>query len=191
MTKMDKKITLRLASASDAERILAIYAPYVTDTTVTFEYEVPSVQEFAFRIVNILQKYPYYVALVDGVIAGYCYAAPFRGRAAYDWSVETTIYIKQDFRGYGIGSMLYSALEATLKTQGVLTMISCIAYPNPPSNAFHEKMGFRKVGHFSQSGYKLGQWVDIVWLEKHIGEHDTIPSPVTPFSILGNLGNNE
>ena len=182
---MDQKITLRLAEVSDAEKLLEVYAPYVTDTTVTFEYDVPTAREFAMRISKILRQYPFYVALVDGEIAGYTYASPFRSRAAYDWSVETTIYIKQEFRGYGIGSMLYSALEETMKTQGVLTMISCIAFPNPPSTAFHEKMGFRKVGHFSQSGYKLGRWVDIVWMEKHIAAHHDVPTGVIPFSEMG------
>ncbi len=181
---MDKKITLRLADVSDAEELLEVYAPYVTDTTVTFEYEVPTAREFAVGISKILRQYPYYIAMVDGAVAGYTYAVPFRAQAAYAWSVETTIYIKQEFRGWGIGSMLYSALEETLKAQGVLTMLSCIAFPNPPSTAFHEKMGFHKVGHFSQSGYKLGRWMDIVWMEKHIGQHHEIPASVIPFSVL-------
>ncbi len=182
---MNKKISLRLATVADANQLLAIYTPYVTDTTITFEYEVPTVEEFAKRISNTLQKFPYYVAVVDGEIAGYSYASSFRTRAAYDWAVETTIYIRQDFRGYGIGSMLYSALEETLKTQGILTMLACVAYPNPPSVAFHEKVGFRRVGLFSKSGYKLGQWIDIVWMEKHIGAHDEKPLPVVPFSKMG------
>ncbi|MDD4844445.1 MAG: GNAT family N-acetyltransferase [Anaerotignum sp.] len=181
---MNKKISLRLATGADAKQLLAIYAPYVTDTTVTFEYEVPTVEEFAKRISNTLQKFPYYVAVVDGEIAGYSYASSFRARAAYDWAVETTIYIRQDFRGYGIGSMLYSALEETLKTQGILTMLACVAYPNPPSVAFHEKVGFHRVGLFSKSGYKLGQWIDIVWMEKHIGAHHENPLPVVPFSKM-------
>ncbi|MDD3393353.1 MAG: N-acetyltransferase family protein [Clostridia bacterium] len=181
---MNEKISLRLATVSDARQLLAIYAPYVLDTTVSFEYEVPSEEEFSKRISNILQKFPYYVALAEGEIVGYAYASPYRMRAAYNWVVETTIYIKQDFRGYGIGSKLYSALEETLKTQGVLTMLACIAYPNPPSSAFHETVGFQRVGHFSKSGYKLGRWIDIVWMEKQIGLHHENPSAVIPFLEL-------
>lgn len=181
---MNKKISLRQATVSDARQLLSIYAPYVTDTTVTFEYDVPSIDNFIFRISSTLQTYPYYVALADGEIVGYTYASPFRTRAAYNWVVETTIYIKQDLRGSGIGTMLYSALEKTLREQGVLTMVACIAYPNPPSIAFHEATGFQKVGHFSKSGYKLGRWVDVVWMEKHIGSHNENPSQVIPYSEL-------
>lgn len=181
---MDKKISLRLATVADAKQLLAIYAPYVTDTTVTFEYEVPTVEEFTYRISNTLQKFPYYVALVDGEIVGYTYASAFRMRAAYNWVVETTIYIRQDFRGYGIGAVLYSALEETLKKQGILTMIACIAFPNPASITFHGSVGFHKVGHFSNSGYKLGQWIDVVWMEKHIGIHHENPSMVIPRSKM-------
>lgn len=181
---MNESFTIRTATLADAKQLLAIYAPYVTDTTVTFEYDVPSVEEFTYRINNILQSFPYYVAVVDEEVVGYCYASPFRARAAYQWVVETTIYIKQDFRGSGIGSSLYCALEDTLKNQGVLTMIACIAHPNPPSIAFHEVMGFQKVGHFSKSGYKLCQWVDVVWMEKHINIHSEPPIPLVPFAKL-------
>lgn len=181
---MNEKIFLRQATVADAKQLLSIYAPYVTDTTVTFEYDVPSKENFSDRISSTLQIFPYYVAIANGEIVGYAYASPFRTRTAYNWVVETTIYIKQDFRGSGIGSMLYSALEKTLKEQGILTMIACIAYPNPPSIAFHERTGFTKVGHFSKSGYKLGQWVDVVWMEKHIGSHNQNPAPVIPFSEL-------
>lgn len=181
---MDKKITLRLATSADAKQLLAIYTPYVADTTITFECKIPSVHEFASRITHILSKFPYYVALVDGEIAGYAYASPYRTREAYHWTAETTIYIHQAHRGYGIGSMLYSALEETLKTQGVITMLACIAYPNPPSVQFHETMGFHKVGHFSKCGYKMDQWLDVVWMEKQIGIHQINPPVVTPFPKL-------
>ncbi|WP_352399342.1 N-acetyltransferase family protein [Anaerotignum sp.] len=186
---MNEKIKIRIATWADAKQLLAIYAPYVTETTVTFEYDVPSIEEFTYRINNVLQSFPYYVAVMDDEVVGYCYASPFRTRAAYQWMVETTIYIKQDFRGSGIGTMLYSSLEATLKKQGILTMVACIAYPNPASIAFHEANGFEKVGHFSKSGYKLSQWVDVVWMEKHINPHNQTPTPFVPFSKIkeGNI----
>lgn len=177
---MNQKIALRFATVADAKQLLSIYAPYVTHSTVTFEYTVPSLEEFKYRISKTLQTYPYYVALVEGEIVGYAYASAFRTRAAYSWNVETTIYIKQNFHGCGVGSALYAALEKTLKEQGVLTMIACITYPNPPSIAFHQSTGFHPVGHFTQSGYKLEQWVDVIWMEKHIGIHSNSPAPVIP-----------
>lgn len=113
---------------------------------------------------------------------GYAYASPFRTYTAYNWVVETTIYVKQGFSGAGIGSMLYSTLEKILKEQGVTTMIACIAYP-PPKN-FHEAVAFQKVDLFSKSSCKLSQWVNVVWMEKHINKHKGKPSHVVPFSSL-------
>lgn len=182
---MEKKIRLRPATLADAPTLLAIYAPYVTDSVITFEHELPSLAVFKTRTRNILANYPYYIALVDGVVAGYAYASTFRPRASYQWTVETTVYVHQEYHGLGIGSLLYSALENTLKTQGVVTMIACIAHPNPPSTAFHETMGFHKVGHFSNCGYKKGQWIDVVWMEKQINPYETNPKAVVPFPDLG------
>ena len=106
-----KELKIRIASAKDAAALLEIYAPYVKNTAITFEYEVPSLQEFERRIENILKKYPYLVAETDGKIVGYAYVSAFKERAAYDWAVETSIYIDKKLKRMGIGKKLYSVLE--------------------------------------------------------------------------------
>ena len=173
-----KTIQLRMATKDDAKALLAIYKPYVEQTTITFEYEVPSQAEFERRIKQTLEKYPYLVASYEGSIVGYAYASAFKSRAAYDWSVETSIYVDQQATGLGVGQKLYAKLEELLKKQHIINMNACIAYPNPKSIAFHEKQGYQKVAHFSKCGYKLGKWVDMIWMEKCIGEHPNQPEPI-------------
>lgn len=134
----DTAITIRMAEESDAQALLAIYAPYVEKTAVTFEYEVPTVLEFKNRIASTLKRYPYLAAIRDGHILGYAYASAFKERAAYDWAVETSIYVSEGARRTGAGSLLYEALEDYLKRQNVINVNACIAYPNPGSIAFHE-----------------------------------------------------
>lgn len=175
---------IRVVTIADAPALLDIYTPYVTDTAITFEYKVPSLEDFSQRILTTLSKYPYLVAEKDGRIVGYAYAGAFKGRAAYGWSVETTVYVDAGYHGGGIGSALYAQLEALLKRQGFRNMYACITYPNVPSETFHERLGFRKIGHFSQCGYKFGTWRDMIWMEKLIGVHDGEVLPVVPFSAL-------
>lgn len=124
---MPEKFNIRLANANDAEELLKIYTPYVTDTAITFEYDVPSLEEFTQRIINISKKYPYIVAERSGEIVGYAYAGAFKERAAYDWAVETTIYVKQGCTASGIGRKLYAVLEKLLGKQGILNLNACIA----------------------------------------------------------------
>ena len=119
---------IRIATENDAEELLNIYAPYVEKTAITFEYEVPSVEEFRIRIRNILKKYPYIVEEKEGEILGYAYAGVFKNRAAYDWAVETTIYVREDQRKSGVGRALYEGLENILKMQNILNLNACIAY---------------------------------------------------------------
>lgn len=170
--------TIRIASPADANALLTIYAPYVTDTAITFEYQVPTVEEFAGRIRRVLEKYPYLVAEQDGEILGYAYVGTFHDRAAYDWAVETSIYVNQNKRRTGIGKTLYLALEAVLREQGILNLNACIGYPEVEdeyltknSVEFHAHLGYRFVGEFKQCGYKFDRWYNMVWMEKHIGEH--------------------
>ncbi len=170
--------TIRPAQLSDAPALLAVYRPYVEETYISFEYEVPSLEEFTRRIQTINERYPYLLAEQDGAVLGYAYAAPFKARAAYDWAVETTIYLRQDQRGRGIGRALYTELERQLRERGIQNMEACIAYPHPESIAFHTALGFRMVGRFEKCGYKLGDWRDMVWMEKHIGSHPLPPVPV-------------
>lgn len=165
-------------TAEDAEALLAIYAPYVRDTAISFEYEVPSLPEFQNRIRTISADFPYIKAVRDGEILGYAYAGKFKSRAAYDWSVEVTVYVRQDARRSGVGRRLYEALEAALRRIGVLNMNACIALPknedahlSRDSYHFHKKMGFSPVGTFHNSGYKFHTWYDMIWMEKIIGCH--------------------
>lgn len=174
-----EKISIRPATPADAESIQRIYAPYVKDTAISFEYDVPSVEEMARRMAEIQEKYPWIVAEEDGKVVGYAYAHIFHGRAAYQWSVETSIYVDRQEKRKGIGSILHEALEEALKAQGILNMNAAIAYVEPEdeylthdSVRFHERMGYTKVAHFHQCGRKFGRWYDVVWMEKIIGEHE-------------------
>lgn len=183
--------TIRAATVADASKLLQIYAPYVENTAISFEYEVPSIEEFAKRIENIMEKYPYLVAIKNGDILGYCYVGPFKTRAAYDYSVETTLYLSDAAKGQGIGRALYEKLEQVLKAQNILTMDSCIAYANEDdphltngSVYFHEKLGYKKVAHFPKSGYKFGKWYDMIWMEKEIGEHIDNPPQIKTFNEI-------
>ena len=126
---MDLKIRIRPAKPEDAEKLLAIHAPYVEQTAITFEYEVPTVEEFRERIHNTLKKYPYLVAEQGGEPVGYAYVGPFHDRPAYDWAVETSIYVDQNKKRMGIGKKLHEALEEELRNRGFLNMNACIAYP--------------------------------------------------------------
>ena len=173
------EIQIRMATVEDAPALLDIYAPYVKNTAITFEYEVPSLEEFRERIRHTLEKYPYLVAVQENdAIVGYAYAGAFKGRAAYGWAIETSIYVKENEHGKGIGKKLYQALEELLKKQHILNLNACITYPNPDSISFHEKQGYRQVAHFTKCGYKLGKWHDMIWMEKMIGEHEEQPEPV-------------
>ncbi|MGN0365631.1 MAG: GNAT family N-acetyltransferase [Suilimivivens sp.] len=186
--------TIRIATKQDAAKLLEIYAPYVEKTAITFEYTVPTVQEFENRITRTLEKYPYIVAERNGEIAGYAYAGAFKERAAYDWAVETTVYVRNDQRKTGIGRALYEALEKILSTQNILNLNACIAYTDVEdpylsndSVQFHEHLGYRIVGEFYQCGYKFGRWYHMVWMEKHIGVHKKHPATVKTFGEVRRL----
>ena len=153
-------INIRTASPSDAPALLSIYAPYVENTAITFEYTVPTPEDFRERIARTLDRYPYLVAQLNGTVMGYAYASAFHPRAAYDWSAEVSIYVSEDARGSGI------------------------AFPNPGSISFHEKLGYQTVGHFTKCGYKLGRWWDMIWMEKMLGDHPDIPGRLIPYPDL-------
>lgn len=183
------EVIIRSATVGDAAEILEIYAPYVRNTAITFEYEVPSLDEFQTRISNTLLKYPYLVAICDEKIIGYAYAGPFKTRAAYDWAVELTIYLAPEAQGKGIGRKLYAALENALRRMGILNLYACIGYPQVEdeyltrnSAEFHAHLGFEKVGEFHRCGFKFGRWYDMIWMEKLIGEGTADQPPVIPYS---------
>lgn len=171
---------------ADAAGLLEIYGPYVEHTAISFEYAVPSLEEFQGRIRSISAKYPYLKAVDDdGTILGYAYAGAFKTRAAYDWAVETTIYVRREQRRSGVGRELYEALERSLKGMGICNLNACIAYTKEPdahltndSMGFHEHLGYKMVGTFHQCGYKFGTWYDMIWMEKLIGPHEGNQHPV-------------
>ncbi|MGI6064280.1 GNAT family N-acetyltransferase [Blautia sp.] len=176
---------IRIVSPEDAEQLLDIYAPYIRDTAVTFEYTVPSAEEFKERIRHTLERFPYLAAVRDGEIIGYVYAGPLHPRAAYAWSAETSIYVKKDKKNQGTGKLLYEALEKVLKEQNILSVNACIAYPEvedeyltKDSVRFHLHMGYKMAAEFHKCAYKFGHWYNMVWMEKHIGDH--IENPAKP-----------
>ena len=171
-------MVIRCAETSDAERLLEIYSYYVEKTAVSFEYDVPTAEEFRERISKTLKKYPYLAAEDNGKIIGYAYAGPFVGRAAYDHSCELSIYIDRDERGRGCGRALYEAIETALRNMGITNMYACIGDPDTEdeyltknSEHFHEHLGFVKAGEFHKCGYKFGRWYNMIWMEKIIGKH--------------------
>ncbi len=173
-----ENIVIRSVSLNDAEALLNIYAYYVKNTAITFEYDVPTLEEFKQRITNTLKKYPYLVVVKEGTILGYAYAGVFKNRAAYDWSAEMTIYLKYDAVKCGLGRMLYEALETEMKKRGFLNLYACIGYPieedeylTRNSAEFHAHLGYQTVGEFHKCGYKFGRWYNMIWMEKLIGEH--------------------
>lgn len=184
-------ITVRNAVLSDAARILEIYAYYVEQTAITFEYDVPALGEFQGRMKKTMERYPYLVVERDGRILGYAYAGPFVGRAAYDWSCEMTIYLDHEAQKCGLGRRLYEALLERLHDMGILNLYACIAYPETEdkyltrnSASFHGHLGFAEAGRFHKCGYKFKRWYDMVWMEKSIGEHRPEQPAVIPASRL-------
>jgi len=183
----DKKI--RLATEDDSASLLAIYAPYITDTSITFEYHVPTVMEFRKRIATVWRFYPWLVCVINNRIVGYAYASRFQEREAYKWSVSLSIYINQDYHRLGIGKALYFALIELLKLQGFCNAYVAITQPNPKSERFHEAIGFKEIGVFHKAGYKLGSWHDVKYHELMLAEHNQ--SPLEPKSINELIDTNE
>ena len=184
-------INIRNAELKDAERILEIYSYYVKNTAITFEYDVPSLEEFKGRMEKVMEKYPYLVIEKDGIIQGYAYAGAFVGRAAYDWSCEMTVYLDYTAKKCGLGRLIYEALENELKKMGILNLYACIGYPEKDdeylttnSADFHEHLGFTKVGEFHKCGFKFGRWYNMIWMEKIIGDHLEKQPPFIPFSSV-------
>ena len=173
-----------MATIEDAARLLEIYEPYIKETAITFEYEVPSVKAFEERIAKVLEKFPYLVAVEQDRIVGYAYASPYKTRAAYQWCVETSIYIDREYQGSGIGSTLYRKLFKLLKKQRVRNVYACVTLPNRKSEAIHKKFGFTLIGRFYNVGYKLNEWHDTGWFEKHLELERDIPEQVIPIGDI-------
>ncbi len=172
---------IRLAQPADAAGICAIYAPIVKTSAITFEYQVPGVEEFAGRIESVMQQYPWLVAESDDKIAGYAYAGKFRERAAYQWCCESSVYIHPDFQRQGLARKLYEMLFGLLQQQGMINVYAVITLPNRESVALHSSMGFIETGTLHKAGFKLGAWHDVLLMEKILGPHPEMPENLRPY----------
>lgn len=175
------EVVLRVAGEADAPAMLALYAPYVIQTTVSSEYTPPSLEEFVGRMRTYMARLPWLVCLVDGEVAGYGYASPHRTRAAYQWSVETSIYVAEEWHRHGIAGAIYAALFELLTMQGYYNIYVGITSPNERSMKFHKSMGFIISGAYQESMYKFGQWRDVLWMGKSLRPHEGEPQPAIPF----------
>jgi len=178
---------LRLAEPDDAPGVLDIYAPLVSDTTVSFEEQVPSLAEMSRRIETTLERWPWIVAEEDEELAGYAYATAFRARHAYRWSCEVSVYVGEMWRGQRLGQRLYENLFSRLRRQGFRMAYAGIALPNPASVALHERLGFAPVGVFPAAGRKRGAWIDVGWWSLGLSALETAPEePVLLADLDGN-----
>ena len=171
---------IRIAAKADIPAILDIYAPYILNTTATFEYTVPTREEFTARFTKYTGQFPWLVWEEEGEILGYAYAcAPFT-RMAYSWVAEASVYLRRDAHRKGIGTALYRALEAILTKQGYRVAYALITTENEGSVRFHEKLGYRYHSTFENCGYKMGRWLGVIWLQKWLnplGAPEAFPRP--------------
>jgi len=178
-------IKIRPAVEADVGTMLDIYGPYVTDTTVTFEYSVPGYGDFLKKFRTVTEKYPWIVAEYDGRVIGYAYAdVPFSLRSAYAWDADVSIYLDRSFTGKGIGVKLYSALHRLLVLCGYKNSYALVTGENLRSMAFHTSLGYRRAGVMEKSGYKFGRWLDVVWYEYALSGRDPNPAPPVSFKSL-------
>jgi phosphinothricin acetyltransferase len=171
---------IRLAVAADADEIAAIYAPFCTETAVSFECVAPTPQEMAQRICKITEQLPWLVLEDGGHLAGYVYASPHRERAAYQWSVDVAAYVAPDFRRRGVGRALYTSLLRLLAAQGFFKAHAGVTLPNPASVGLHEALRFQSVGVYRGVGYKLGAWHDVRWYQLALQPERPEPPPSKP-----------
>lgn len=177
-------ISIRKAAASDLPGILALYSVYIMETTHTFEYVVPSLDEFHDRFNTITEHFPWLICECDGKLAGYAYASAAFKRAAYNWDADLAVYLDSRFHRQGIATALYSCLIDLLKLQGYYNLYAVITANNTPSVNFHRTFGFTDIGVFHKSGYKFGTWIDVLWMEKSLRHHNLEPAPTVAFNQL-------
>ena len=184
---------IRVAGPSDARRIAEIYAPYVDETAISFEYTAPGAEEMERRIKATLEKYPYLVAEDDeGIVRGYTYAGRFRVREAYDHCVEMSLYVDKDYRKSGIGRALYTEIEKLLLKQNIYVVYANVTFTDNKEDThvtddsikFHRKLGYELIGKHAKCGYKFGNWYGVCWLEKNLSERPEVVKPFIPFSEI-------
>ena len=179
---------LRIATPADIPAMLEIYGPYVLSSTATFEYTVPTLEEFTSRFDTITAQYPWLVWEEAGKILGYAYASAPYTRAAYAWCAEPSIYLNSQARGRGIGTKLYTALEEILELQGYHVLYALVTEENTESIAFHEKFSYKKQAFFPDCGWKFGRWLGVFWMEKRLNSVEIPTSFPTSWGSIGQKG---
>lgn len=174
------KDCIRFVKPQDAARILEIYAPYITDTVISFETEVPTPEAFAQRVADISSRYPYLVYERNCQVVGYAYASAYNERVAYDYTVDLSVYVDAAFCGHNIGECLYAALLDILARQGYYNAYACITAINQNSLNFHKRMGFTDAGTHPLAGFKHGSWLDVCWYYKRLKADANPPQPLKP-----------
>lgn len=177
-------LRIRFAEAADAAAVAEIYAHYVRETAITFATVPPTAEDYAARMAD--DRYPFLVAEDAQGVAGFIYAAAFRQKEAYRWDVELTIYLAPGREGRGTGSALMAACLRLLAAQGYLNAYSCITLPNDASVGLHRRFGFEEVGIFAKTGYKLGEWHDVVWMARALGDFEKPPQEPMRMAELKN-----
>ena len=175
----------RFVNKSDCLQCLEVYKPYVIGTDITFDYEVPVESEYTHKIEDISSNFPWLVCTYDNKVIGYAYASKLRVKAAYQWTVESTIYFSKEHQGKGIARLMYKGLFEILKLLGYYNVYAGIALPNEVSESFHRSLGFYDVGTYKNIGYKRGKWHDVLWLQLHLAMH--VDKPESPTSICDPL----
>ncbi len=166
-----QKTSIRDAVGDDARQMLAIYEPFVRKTAVSFELETPSVEQFQATLVGGLESHPWLVGVNDGEVMGYAYATQHRARGAYRYSVESSVYVKEECRRTGLGRLLYGELFHRLSDRGFCNAYAGVTLPNPSSELFHRAMGFERIGVFPSVGHKFGRWHDLSWWYRKLRSH--------------------
>jgi L-amino acid N-acyltransferase YncA len=180
---------IRSATEDDAPQVLEIYAPFCRGTTVSFETEPPDLDEMRRRIAKVLPEYPWLVCDDQGLILGYAYGSKHRERAAYVWSADVSVYVREGRRRGGIGRALYTSLFAILRLQGYYNALAGVTLPNPCSEGLHHAMGFQPVGVYRNIGYKCGGWHDVAWSQ--LALRDPEPEPAMPLPLVAVRGSRE
>ena len=180
--------TIRVVRDADASAIAAIYAPIVEETHISFETAAPSAKTMRARIREGIERFPWLVCEIEERVVGYAYATAHNDRPAYQWGVDVSVYVDENWRGKGIARGLYASLFDILRKQGFFTAYALIALPNPPSVSLHESLGFERVGDYERAGFKHGAWHDVGHWELTLQAHETPPDPPIPFEEFRAVG---
>lgn len=182
MTGDPAPFRVRPATSADGAACAAVYRPYVLGTAISFESVPPSADEMAARIARTIARTPWLVAEVDGIVRAYAYGSRHRERPAYDWTVETAVYVDESFTGRGLGRATMTALLAIVRLQGFHLAVAGITAPNAVSVALHRSLGFARIGEFGAMGWKSGAWHGVEWFALELGPRRTAPSPIRPLA---------